>query len=366
VPLPAEAAGEIETKLRRFPRLDVRNLITVAALLTLAIGLTVIAMRGDRQGRLDADIRVVSVEDPLEIGATTRARVTVVNHGSRAIHPRFSVSSLSYPHFWGAVAGPPVLAAGETADYTIEAPDATAAPQDGATFQIRVNDARSITYVIAPSITTKAAALPIVNPRLGLWTQRDASTGVVFPSGWYFYRHQGDGDKTTIERASVFGVDGARFRVVQDGQPDPGSWTYIGLSENIPFPDRPFEATELSRAPFHADQGGWPLNAFGLEVDDGVNNLLWLLFQPTGHGDLDYNLPTGHHVHVYDVPFGSWAKVPIDLKAAYEHLGWAPESHLTLKLFIAAASTQPDEIDGYIAGIAPAAKGSGQGQTRPQ
>jgi hypothetical protein len=207
-------------------------------------------------------------------------------------------------------------------------------------------------YVIADSITLEQPRLSIVNPDLRFWTQRDAATGHYVPAGWSSFQFKGTGDNASIEEAtSPGGVAAAHLSMRQDGKDDEGNWAHTGLTQSVGFPREPIRVGVMSRAPYRAASGLWPLNAFGLEVSDGTNGLLWLLFQPTGHGDLDYDLPTGHHIHVYDVPPGEWLNVPIDLQSIYAQLGRAMPEQIGLKIFIAAASTGPDQVDGFITGI---------------
>ncbi len=343
------AAGRARTTVR-VPWLAPRNFAVPLALVLLAVMLTGIALRRDRTA-LNADVDVVSTGDPMQIGATTQAEVRVRNHSDHEIYPRFSVTWLPYPYYWQVVSGPSRLKPGESATYRIEAPDSTAAPADGQPFQIKVNDAQSITYASSRPIEVPEQHLPIVNPNLRFWTQRDPSTGLISPAGWQMYSHKDDDDVASIEPVDVFGTTAARFHVIQGGNPDPDGWTHTGLVQEIGFPTGPFSVSVLSRAPYKALEGGWPLSAFGIEVGDRKNGLLWLLFQPGGRGDLDYSLPSGHHIHVYDVPPDRWTRVQIDLPAIYGQIGWTRQERVTLKLFIAAASADPDDIEGYIAGI---------------
>jgi hypothetical protein len=78
---------------------------------------------------------------------------------------------------------------------------------------------------------------------------------------------------------------------------------------------------------------------------------MWLLFEPTGSGDKDYDLPNGQHIKVYDVPYDQWATRTIDLPAIYHQLNWAPTRYVTLKVFMGVSSYSKADIDGYIGGI---------------
>ena len=334
-----------------------RALAVPAALVLLGVVLAAVALRGSPDA-LKADVVVRSTTDPAQIGATTQAVVDVRNNGAYDMHPRFSVSWLPYPYYWEVTSGPLTLKPGQSATYHIKAPEATAAPPDGQPFRIKVNDAASIVYALSPPIEIPARTLAIVNPGLRVWSQRDLTTGLISPAGWQIYSHVGAADHTSIEEVNVFGIHAARFHVVEAGKPDPGGWSHTGLVQEIAFPTAPMDFTVLSNAPYKTEQGGWPLTAFGVEINDNRNGLLWLLFQPTGQGDMDYSLPTGHHIHVYDVPAGSWQHVSVDLAAIYARLRWPRPARVSIKLFIAAASTKPENIDGYIAGITPASAAS--------
>jgi hypothetical protein len=103
-----------------------------------------------------------------------------------------------------------------------------------------------------------------------------------------------------------------------------------------------------SVAAFAAADAGWPLTAFGLEVSDGENPLLWFLFQQSPRGDLSYDLPNGQHIEVIDVPEGVWIEKEVDVAALYERLHWAPQERVLLKAFIGAASPQRAQLVGYL------------------
>jgi hypothetical protein len=344
----AHGAGEV---VRARPT-AARGILLAAAVAVLAAGLTLVALRGEAKATLPLNLSIRSTADPQQLGATTSALVELYNHGDHDIRPRFSVSWLPYPYYWRIVSGPPVLARGERATYEIAAPDTVAAPHDGDSFQIKVNDANGITYALSSPIQIAKRELPIVNPGLRMWTQRDPSTGRLSPAGWQTYQKRGDGDVALVESVSVFGVNATHLRVVQDGQPDPDGWAHAGLVQEIPFPETPFELRVLGRTPYKANDAGWPLAAFGLEVSDASNGLIWLLFQQTGNGDREYDLPSGHHIIVYDVPSYEWTSKTIDLPGLYHRLNWSAPKKVTLNLFAAAASAQAGDVEGYVSGIA--------------
>lgn len=320
--------------------------IALVAAVVLLIGLFVMRTRPDDVPSIDA--RVLATEDPLKIGATTRARVELYNHGAEEIRPRFALTWLPYPQYWKIVSGPAALPAGTREIYEIEAPTSASAPFDGQAFQIKVSDGDSSTFATTAPVEIVPKPLKLLNPDLALWSQRDGADALTSPAGWYPYNRRGEGDQTVIEPLSVFGVDAAHFRVVQDGEPDAGGWSHTGLAQEVPFPRAAFTIRVLSNAPYQANEAGWPLTAFGLEVSDGINGLIWLLFQQTGNGDREYNLPNGQHIHVYDVPNGQWTERNVDLPALYGKLRWKPPDKVTLKLFIAASSASTSDIEGFV------------------
>lgn len=357
---PGLRVGVRRDTFRLPPTVRTRNGIIAVAVVALVAAMVVAGVLGESYATLPVDLRVTSTADPLDIGATTRATMTLRNRGRDEIAPRFSLSWLPEPYYWRIVSGPLVLAPGQSAQYTIEAPDSVSAPADGEPFQIKVNDSGSITYAISAPIEIPKRRLPIVNPSLSLWTQRDPATGFISPAGWSMYEHHDRDDRTTIRQADVFGVQAARFHVVQAGHSDPGLWAHTGLIQQVPFPTRPFEIRVLSRTPYEAISGGWLVTAFGLEIRDGSQNVMWLLFQPTGNGDREYDLPNGYHIKVYDVPFGAWATRTVDLPALYRELHRKQPRSVMLKLFLGASSAQANDVEGYIAGLqlAPDAQGT--------
>ncbi|MHB8377030.1 MAG: hypothetical protein ACYDEB_08755 [Dehalococcoidia bacterium] len=349
-------AVQAGVRLPALPR--TRNAVIAAATLALVVTLAVAAALGQSRATLPVDVRVLSTGDPLALGATSEATVALRNHAGHDVTPRFSVSWLPYPYYWHIVSGPDVLRSGQSATYKIVAPDSTSSPPDGVRFRIKVNAAESITYAISAPIAKPKRDLPIVNPGLQMWTQRDLATLLYFPAGWNIYQHHGSGDRTTIGPGTVDGVEATRFHVVQDGLPDPGLWSDTGLMQTVPFPDQPFDVRVFSRTPYEAISGGWLLSAFGIEIRDGQRWPIWILFEHTGNGDREYDLPNGFHVRVYDVPAGEWTTRTVDLAALYRQLHRSQPALLSLKLFIAASSDRANDIDGYIAGIALHAAGS--------
>jgi hypothetical protein len=341
--------GAMHHESRMLRRL--RIAILPAAIGALAIALTLVAIRPGATAALPVDLGRITTSDTFGVGATTQATLELRNHGHADIRPRFSVTWLPYPYYWRIDSGPAVLGPGQTATYVVEAPDPTSAPPNGTYFTLRVNDAGSITYAISSTLFVDNMNNAVRNPTFKLWT-RDPTTGLQAPLGWQSYSRSGSGDQTIAEPVDAFGVKALHLGVVQDGQPDPGGWTHTGVTQEIPFPTHAFSITVLSRAPFVAQTGGWPLTAFGFEVSDPKNGLVWILFQPTGVGDLEYDLPSGHHIKVFDVPLGQWATRRVDLSAMYRALGWEPAGTVTLKLFIAASSARPADIDGLIANVA--------------
>lgn len=358
IPSNGRALPVLPPLVRRIPvaspphtrRLAVRLAVPVAVAL-LAAGLTLVAVGGSSQAQLHVAMNVRTIADPQQIGATTQAQVNLVNQGGTEIRPRFSLSWLPYPYYWRVVSGPPVLAPGQRATYEIEAADSVAAPPDGQAFQIHVNDANSIVSNVSVTLQTAKPDLAVVNPRLRMWTQRDPATGVLSPVGWQLYQHKGAGDIASIQPAPIAGVDATHFHVAQDGESDPDGWAHEGLIQQVPFPQRPFELRAYSDAPYRTNSTGWPLTAFGLEISDPHNGLIWILFQQTGNGDREYDLANGQHIIVYDIPINEWSARTIDLPAIYHKLNWAPPTQLLIDLFMGVASGEQTTLDGYIAGL---------------
>jgi hypothetical protein len=332
---------------------QIRNAIVPAAVLALACALMLAALRSEHQEALDVGFSVLAVEDPLNVGATTRATVEVENTTRGEVRPRFSVTWLPYPYYWRTVSGSDLLQPGDTSVYVIEATSPTSAPQHGQPFNIRVNDGRSIAYAISDEVLIPKEHSGIRNMRFGFWSQPDPATNLSSPAAWTAYEQRGTGDETRLRSVDALGVPAVQFHVAQDGVLDEGQWSHTGLTQKVPFPGEPFSITLLSQAPFEAQPGGWPVTAFGIEVSDPSNGLIWLLFQSTGTGDREYDLPSGHHIVVIDVPRDQWTTQTIDLSSMYDRLNWAPADELTLKLFIAASSSKANTLNGYVAYISP-------------
>ena len=361
-PMPAARDARIRDNARP-GWLRTRNVAVLAILAALLAPLSLLVLHRPPPRTLHVNVQVLSTDDPLKIGASTRARVEVLNREGHEIHPRFAVNWLPFPYYWTVTSGPSVLGPGDTGTYEIEAPASVAAPYNGQTFQISVSDGPNATFATSASVEIEAQAVSIKNPGLGLWSQRDGSDGLAAPAGWYPYRRMGDGDEATIEQVSVYGVDAAHLHILQNGEPDPGGWSHAGLAQEMPFPRKPFDIKIMSRAPYMTTLDGWPLTAFGIEINDGANGLIWVLFQPTGYGDRAFDLPNGQHVEFFDVPPGQWMTRTIDLPGMYARLKWKPTEKITVKLFIAASSGGRADIDGYIAGITGDIETNGEPQT---
>ncbi|MBI5284180.1 MAG: hypothetical protein HY874_03715 [Chloroflexi bacterium] len=336
----------------RQPLVAPRLLLVAACLAAVVAAAAVLATRRDgTSGQLAATVRVLATSDPLQIGSMTRATVEVENRSSRPMEPRFSLTWLPNPAYWRVIAGPEILEAGSIATYEIEAPESVAAPYAGQAVQMRVTDGDGGRFVMSEAAEVQPSQHAIANPALGLWNQRSGLDAMQAPAGWYPYRQIGAADRATITPETLLGIDAARFNVVQDGESDRGGWAHVGLAQEIAFPRKPFDIHVFSAAPYFANEAGWPLSAFGIEIDDRANGLVWLLFQPTGSGDRDYDLPNGQHIHVYDVPARQWASRTVDLPALFGALDRKAPDKLTLKIFIAAASDRQGELEGYISGF---------------
>jgi hypothetical protein len=338
--------GPAQLLWRRFRIWVVPVAIAVVALTLVALGII-----GQSKATLPVDVEVLSTSDPMQIGATTQVSVQLTNHGGSIVRPRFSLSWLPYPYYWRVSSGPAELRPGATATYLIEAPDSVAAPHDGERFQVKVNDSASITYAISSPITKGTSAIPVVNPGLRMWTQQDPATGLFSPAGWKIYEHTPGNNTATITSATDARSESAYFHVVQNGHGEQDEWTTTGLQQDIIFPSQPLDITVRSRVPYDAIPDGWLVTAFGVEVSYGKQADMWLLFEPTGSGDKDYDLPNGQHIKVYDVPYDQWATRTIDLPAIYRQLNWAPTRYVTLKIFMGVSSYSKADIDGYIGGI---------------
>lgn len=339
---------------------DVLRLAVPVAALAAVLALVVIGLLGESYATLPVRMSVLSTDDPLQIGAATNIRLQVTNKATHDIHPRFSVSWLPYPFYWDIDSGPATLAAGQTATYEIRAPEAVAAPHDGMKFQVKVNDATSITYAESSPIVRGNTPKEIVNPGLQMWTDHDPVTGLLQPAGWKIYTSRGDGDVTDVGPVADGNAQVTRFHLIQDGKPDPGDYAAAGLTQDVPFPKAPFTIRVNSDVPYRAITDGWLVTAFGLEFSRGDHERIWVLFQHTGIGNREYDLPNGHHIKVYDVPLGQWTDVSVDLQAMYKQLNWRAPDIITMKTFIAASSLQPTEIEGEIAGFTPSAAPGGQ------
>lgn len=324
-----------------------------AAGAVLALMLVAAAARSSYKESLQIDVKVISTADGYDIGAITSAKVELTNHGQGPIRPLFSLVWEPQPARWRIVEGPTELPPGSRAVYRIEAIAAITAPPLGQPFQVRVSNPGSIVYAVSKTVETKKADLLIPNPGLRFWTEQDPVTRLSGPLGWYHYERRGDGDETVVERSAVSGHQAVLFHVLQDGDEDPGSWTHTGIIQSMPFPKGPLAVETFTMTPFKAIAGGWPLNAFGLEVADAENPLLWILLQPTETGALSYDLPSGHHIEVLNVPAGEWTSVEVDLLSLYRQLGWHAPDEVVIKIFAAAASVEPQEVNGYIARIGP-------------
>lgn len=329
----------------------IRRWLLPSAIVIVVLAMTVIGIVGQSYATLPLDVEVISTEDPLEIGAATRATIEITNRGDAEMRPRFSVSWLPYPYYWRVVSGPKLLQPGETARYVIEAPESVAAPSDGERFRIKVNDATSITYAVSEPIQRGDTRMPIVNPGLRMWTQRDPATGLLSPAGWYIDIRRGKGDIATIEPGSVEDVEGAHFRLYREGRIDGDKWADAGLWQQIPFPIDPLQIQVWSDAPYQAITDGWLSTAFGLEVRRNERERIWFLFQHTGRGDLEYDLPNGHRIKVFDVPQRRWVVETIDIAGTYERLNWRKPKNISIRLLMAASESVETDIEGYVAGL---------------
>ncbi len=318
----------------------------------LAAVLVITAVHSSFTQSLGVSVRVDSVSDSDQSGFITDVSIDVTNESDHPIDPQFALVWKPQPARWRTIAGPATLAAHERATYQIEPIGAVNAPPLGQDFQVRVNAPNSIVYALSSTVTTQRQDLALKNPSLR-WLPGDAIASSAAPIGWNEYEQRGEGDVAEVAPASVFGIDATHLSIEQDGQPDSGGWSHTGLSQEIDFPSQPFDVTVLSRAIYKTSNGQWPLDAFGIQVSDASKHVSWLLFEDTGKGDLEYDLPDAPHMKIYDVHSGEWARRTVDLADLYRRMDWAPTATVTLTVFIGASSHLAQQFDGYVASIQP-------------
>jgi hypothetical protein len=329
------------------------------AAIGLATMLVIMATHGSFSESLPVSVRVVSVSDSGQSGFITTVVVELANQSAHPLEPRFALVWKPQPARWRIAEGPARLEAHARAEYRLEPIGSVNAPPLGQDFEVRVNVPNSIVYAVSSAVRPKKQDLALKNPSLA-WFKGDAIAPTSSPIGWGEYERLGAGDTSLIEPASLFGVDATHFLVRQDGKPDTGGWAHTGISQEIEFPREPLMVTVLSRVTYKTLDGIWPLNAFGIQVSDPANGLAWLLFENTGSGDREYDLPNGQHMKVYDVKLGVWERKSVDLQELYRKMNWSPLGKIALTIFVGASSQLEQDVEGYVAGIFPVSGASGQ------
>lgn len=312
----------------------------LAALLLLVPG----AYLYGRQPGLPLRIDLVAMEDPLRVGAVTKMVVKLTNTGFTEIKPVISIfSSIPFPVIWPVASGPDRLSPRSIGVYVIEADVLEKAILPGQDIVVRVNHARGRLFATSrPFRTALKQRVLIANTTFTHWIL-DTATSRQKPFGWEVAPIGGRiGDDLNVARATVGGRQALAFQIHHRGKV-PG-WRGVHVRQRIEDPQaiaRLF-AGALSvwvypTYDYAINPAGWPLNVFGIEINDG-DRLLWVVFSGKGAGRSA--LPN-HTIVVLHAPLGQWSRHRIDLQALYRSVGWSRPERMTFMLLAATTHERP-------------------------
>ena len=154
---------------------------------------------------------------------------------------------------------------------------------------------------------------PVLNGDFRYWT-RDASSNQWKPYLWEVDTFKGPNDTLSVFQKKIEGRDCLALRVFQDGSNDTYDWASLHVRQEM--------RGQALKTLFISNIGLWvyptfsydseverynPLNAFGVEVNDGTN-LLWFVFSDANVGV--YEL-VRHRIVVIPTPLGELSLIHI-------------------------------------------------------
>ncbi len=253
-------------------------------------------------------IQMTLVQPVLYGGTDTRVTVQVANHSSQTLRPRFSIESWTeQPFFWNVINGPPTLAPGQQATFTL----ATDYPPQifnlSAGAEVIVNDASS--YDLRAATFLPSTVIYPDRPPNGdyvYWTP-NASTSV--PFGWGFVGSAQTGQISLKMPGAAGDPDHAvRLSLTPVGnQPSD-----LALDTWLMLPEAPIQL--WVNPPAQANQAPKFDTIYGIQLTVTTNaKRFYILFGDAADKLATGKLPTGEPYLMIHAPSGQWTQVSFNV-----------------------------------------------------
>jgi len=205
----------------------------------------------------------------------------------------------------------------------------------------------SVLFTRLHGVTSESPA--IVNPRFKYWTT-DPVWKFMKPLMWEVSPLIGPNDHAFIRRDIVDGQLCLGTHVFQDGANDAYHWATIHVRQNLRgrATKQLFEGSlEMWVYPtfLHErySESGHPENAFGVEVNDGMN-ILWIVF--SDQPDEAYQIKR-HRIVIINTPLNRWSHREVRIGKHYSDAGWQLPSEVALILLVGATKDFPGQYAGF-------------------
>lgn len=297
-----------------------RRMILAGMVAGAALVLTASAPILSHETQLNIETEVDSSTNG-DLGAIADMNVTVTNKENKAISPKFHLQNeKAQSHaYWDITSGPNTLNPGETATYTISAPNSKLLLASGTTTVLGINDAGTeLDYrrVLHHRETTIDDS-ELLNSKFRYWSPT-LKGQLREPYNWISVNSKRSGD-TTIARAHS-DETGATLEVSNVSRTE-GPWAMAGLKQSRMIPD----SITLSATPERVMKGTpkYPPYASGIQISDG-NKRVWIVYSDTNtrkhitrvSGDLKY------HIVYLPADVGVQTTSTVNLTKIYNNHSW--------------------------------------------
>ncbi len=302
-------------------------------LLVLAVTTAFAGVSGAYVSQVSAskvEVRINSIVDPDNLGATTMMKVSLTNNGPDPIFPKFFVKPqcLCLPVLWKAGANT-TLAGYSQASYLITAIDALAAIARGTQFRVLVYDSKTGDFAGQSKLFSADTPRPsVTNPDFRWWTL-DVSTGRQVPYGWKLLLVGTQGLADGLEPSNKTSDSGVQMTLNYTS-------TRIGPAQLALTQRLLFNETNLGLVAFQPFTTNPGKVILGARVTDGPH-LLYFLFSGTAIQESVATYSENTTVTIPIKPF-AWSSLVLDTRAIWKTQGWTEPMVVEFSLFIEASS----------------------------
>ncbi len=262
------------------------------------------------------DVRVDRIGDPDSLGVATSLTITVLNHRSESVSPRFFVKWFFLWDVWKSN-GTDVVPPASTVKYELTATDALAAVPRGSSFRVAAYDSVSGEFLgLSTSYVSNVGRPKIANPNFGWWTL-DLGTGRQAPFSWKPSSTnvgKADGGIAPADPNEARGVE------ISLNSTNREAFAELALSQQLLF-NQTNLTVQLYVSPSIYSTNGV---VFGLKATDHIH-LLYYVLSATASGRTVSNFESNTTITL-PVQDSILQPVFLDIQSSWLNQGWKPSS----------------------------------------